>query len=905
MLNEWLSSVRLRLRAIWKRSQLDRDLHEEMAFHLAMREEKLRSAGKQPEEAHYAAQRVFGNATKLKEETRMLWTFRWLEDLGQDLRHAGRSMHKSPIVTVVVVLSLALGIGANTAIFSLIDAVMLRLLPIEKPEELVLLQRQRPQQGDVSDYFTNPLWESIRDRQDVFSGTLAWSTTRFNLTRGGAVQYARGMFVSGSYFGTLGVQPAAGRLLDAADDRHGCAATAVLSYGFWRTHFGGANSALGSNISLNHQLFQIIGVSSPTFYGVEVGEKFDVAVPVCSAALFDRKRSRLDVRSWWWLNVMGRVRSGITPDQASARIAILTPQILGPALPQDWSTKDQQTFMKTRLTTVPAATGMSYVRRIFREPLRALMAIVAVVLLIACANIASLMLARAIARSKEIAVRKALGASRSRLVRQVLTESVLLSSLGAVLGLLFARWGSALLVRGLSSGRGQVLIDLAIDKRVMGFAAGVALFTGILVGLLPALRSTSVSLMAAMKGTLTAEDERRTRFHIGKWIVGAQLALSFTLLIGGGLLLRTFVKLLTLDIGFDAGNVLLVNANLDTAKVPAEQRPAVYEEISSHLQGLPGVSFASRSWTTPLSRSEWDQILHTDSPNAPTGEQALVFLNFVSPTYFETMHTPMLFGRGFSVRDTKSSPSVAVVNQTLARKFFSGVDPIGKTFYLESDPGKPAPVIEIVGVVKDAKYESMREDMHPTAFFPILQMQGDNNNSSNYEVRTTVPPSSLIPAVQQAIGNVNKEIPLEFHTLAEQVDDSLVRERLLATLSSFFSALALLLAMIGLYGVLSYLVTQRQTEFGIRMALGAQPRSVLRLVMVDVLAILTGGLAVGVGISLVCTRFLQEMLFGLGPRDLSTMVAAVCVLSAIAILAGGIPAWRASRVDPMVALRYE
>ena len=502
-------------------------------------------------------------------------------------------------------------------------------------------------------------------------------------------------------------------------------------------------------------------------------------------------------------------------------------------------------------------------------------------------------------------MRKALGASRSRLVRQVLTESVLLSSLGAILGMLFARWGSTLLVRGLATGAEQVSLDLAIDRRILGFTAGVALFTGLLVGLLPALRSTSVSLMAAMKGSQTAEEERRKRFPIGKSIVGAQLALSFTLLIGGGLLLRTFVKLLTLDIGFAPGNVLLVNASLRFANVPVEQRPSMHEEIAARLRHLPGVKSVSRSWTTPLSRREWDQILHTDSPNAPTGDQALVFLNFISPSYFETMRTPMISGRGFNDRDTSNSIPVAIVNQTLARRFFPGVDPIGRTFYLESDPGRPAPVIEIVGVVKDAKYESMREDMPATAFFPILQMRGDSENSSEYELRTSIPPANLIPAVQKTIGTVNKEIPLEFYSLAEQVDESLVRERLLATLSSFFSALALILAMIGLYGVLSYLVTQRQAEFGIRMALGARRRSVLGLVISDVLVILAGGLSVGIGISLACTHLLQKMLFGLSAHDPSTMVIAICALSAVTILAGGIPAWRASRIDPMIALRYE
>ena len=894
----------MRLRAIWKRKQLDRDLREEMAFHLAMRQEKLKSAGLSDRKADAAAQRAFGNVARIKEDTRMLWTFRWVEDLRQDLGYAARSLRKSPVLAMVVVFSLALGIGANTAIFSLINAVMLRLLPIDKPDELVLVQRHRGQ-SEGSDSFTNPLWESIRDRQDVFSGMFAWSSTRFDLARGGPVQYVRGMFVSGSYFEALGVKPASGRLLAPADDQRGCAATAVLSYGFWQSRFGAAQSAVGSSVSLNHQLFQIIGVASPGFSGVEVGNKFDVAVPVCSSVLFDEKHPRLDARSSWWLNVIGRIKPGLNLDEVNARLDAMSPAMLSAALPQDWSTQDQQNFMKMRLAALPAARGTSYLRRTFRQPLNALMAIVAIVLLIACANIASLMLARATARSKEIAVRKALGASRGRLVRQLLTESIVLSSIGAMVGLLFARWGSALMVRNLSTGKAPVFLDLALDTRVLGFTAVVAILTGILVGFLPALRSTSVSLIAAMKGTLTPEEERGSRFYLGKWIVGSQLALSLVLLIGVGVLVGTFVKLLHQDMGFDPGNVLLVSADLDVAGVPAEQRPAMYEEIAARLQELPQIDSVSRSWTTPLSRRSWNNFIHGDSPNAPTGEEAVAFFNYVSPAYFQTMRTPLIGGRSFTPRDTKNSAPVAIVTETLARKFFSGIDPVGRSFQIEEDPGKPRPRIEIVGVVKDSKYESLSEETYPIAFFPILQIQDDANRNCVFEIRATGARAAIVAAAQQAIGAINKEIPLEFQSFSDQVDDSIVQQRLLVTLSSFFCMLALLLAMIGLYGVISYVVTQRWTEFGIRMALGAEPISILRLVMKDVLVVLLGGVAVGVSVSLVITSLLSKMFFGLPPHDAVTIMVAVGILSAMAILAGAVPARRAARINPMAALRYE
>jgi predicted permease len=533
------------------------------------------------------------------------------------------------------------------------------------------------------------------------------------------------------------------------------------------------------------------------------------------------------------------------------------------------------------------------------------MAVVGLVLLIACANIASLMLARTAARNKEIAVRKALGASRGRLIRQLLTECILLSSAGAVLGILFARWGNALLVSYISTGRNQVFLDLSLDARVLGFTALVAILTGTLFGVLPAIRSTRVSLSSAMKGGQTEESDRRVRFRPGKWIVALQVALSLVLLVTAGLFLRSFVKLTTLDIGFDRTNVLLVQANLKTANVRPEQHAAVFEDLENRLRSLPGAVSVSRSVTTPISNFVWNEFVRVDSSNAPTGDDALVYFNYVSPSYFHTMRTPLLAGRGFAASDASAAPRVAMVNQALARKFFAGLNPIGR--YLRHDPieaGQSSPTFLIVGIVKDAKYESLREDSYATAFFPIAQIP-EHAEEQTFEIRSQPQPALLIPAIQETVAAVNKEIPLEFRTLAKQVDDSLVQERLLATLSGFFGGLALFLAMIGLYGALSYLVTLRRTEFGIRMALGALPGSILSLVMRDVAAVLVGGLAGGVALSFVAVRLLQKMLFGLNAHDPLTAVTAIVVLCAVALLAGCLPARRAMRVDPMVALRCE
>ena len=893
-----------RLRSLFRRDTVESEMDTELRFHFDQQVEKYIKFGLTREEARRHARLDFGGHEQLKEEIRDARGVNLIESLFQDIRYSLRIFRRTPVITGVAILSLALGIGANTAIFSLIDSVMLRLLPVQKPEELVQLLRANFSGTGGGTSFTNPLWEQVRDHQDVFSSTFAWGENRFDLAQGGAVQNANGVFASGDYFNTLGVRPVAGRLITPADDRRGCPAVAVLSYGFWQDHFGASPSAIGSTISLSNHPFQIIGVSSPGFYGVEVGSKLDVAIPICTADVFDGKVLRLDQRSWWWLRIMGRVKPGISRDQLKARLGLLSPQVFAGALPKNWDEKGQARFLKLTLVATPAATGVSYVRREFGQPLNILMGVVGLVLLIACANIASLMLARAAARHKEIAVRKALGASRARLIRQLLTECVLLSTAGAALGVFFARWGSSLMVRYISTNNDKVFLDQTFDWRILSFTAAMAIFTGLLFGVLPAFRSTRVSLTSAMKGSQTVDAESRTKFRPGKWIVASQVALSLVLLVASGLFLRSLVKLVTMDIGFDRNNVLLVHADLHTAKVTSEQQPAMFEDIEERLRSLPGVASASRSVLTPVSNRMWNNVLQVDAPNPPKGDDALANFNFISPGYFETLRTPLLAGRNFNESDTKTSAQVAIVNETLARRFFPNANPVGKFFRVEPEPGQPAPPIQIVGLVKDAKYDSLREDNSVTAYFPVTQVR-EHAEAQSYELRTAMRPSALISSVQDAVASVSKAIPLEFGTLAQQVDDSLVQERLLATLSTFFGALALLLAMIGLYGALSYLVAQRQPEFGIRMALGAPRGSILRLVMRDMVIVLAGGLTAGACLALATVGVLQKMLFGLAPHDTFTFVAAIGVLSAVAVAAGYLPARRATRIDPMVALRYE
>ncbi|MHB8610143.1 MAG: ADOP family duplicated permease [Candidatus Acidiferrales bacterium] len=895
-----------RLRSLFRRETVESEADTELRFHFDQQVEKYLKSGLTREEATRRARLDFGGHEQIKEEIRDARGVNLIETLFQDIRYGLRILGRTPVITCVAILSLALGIGANTAIFSLIDTVMLRMLPVQKPEELfqLLIQDPKSQNGEGDSTFSNPLWEELRNRQDVFSGIFAWSSGPFDLSQGGAVDDIDGLFASGDFFRTLGVRPAAGRLINTADDARGCRGVAVLSYGFWQNHFGGAKSAVGSTLSLDNHIFEVVGVSAPGFYGVDVGSKFDVAIPICTAAIFDGPRTRLDRGSWWWLNVIGRTKAGLTPEQLKARLKVLSPQIFTATVPQNYEPKDQQEYVKQWFETTPSATGISYLRRQFTQPLRILMGVVGLVLLIACANIASLMLARAAVRHKEIAVRKALGASRGRLIRQLLTECVLLSTAGALLGVLFARWGTLLLVRFISTGENKVFLDLSFDWRILGFTAAAAVFTGLLFGMLPAFRSTRVSLTSAIKGSQAADTESRAKFRPGRWIVASQVALSLVLLVASGLFLRSLVKLVTLDVGFDRNNVLLVHANLHNANVATEQQPAMFEEMERRLRAIPGVVSASRSIMTPVSNFIWNNHLQVDAPNPPTGNAALAYFNFVSPGYLKMMRTPLLAGRNFNEGDSKTAALVAIVDETLARKFFPKGDVLGKYFRVQPEPGQTARPIQIVGLAKDAKYESLREEARPTVYFPITQII-EPAEEQVFELRTSTRPSALVSAVQEAVASVSKTIPLRFSTLAQQVDDSLVQERLLATLSSFFGALALLLAMIGLYGALSYLVAQRQAEFGIRMALGAPRSSILRLVMRDVVIVLAGGLTAGTCLAFATVGVLQKMLFGLAPHDAFTFIAAIGLLSAVAIVAGYLPARRAMRVDPMVALRYE
>lgn len=915
---EWKPEILRRLAPLKLSPTREAEIADELAQHLEDRYQELFATG-QSEDAAFrtAIDELKGEdflARNLRLVERELYcesialgkgSSNFFSDIVQDIRYALRLLRKTPLITAIALLSLALGIGANTAIFSLIDAVMLRMLPVQNPEQLVQVKFRSPMSARPRQSATNPIWEQVRDHQDAFSDVLAWSPQTFDLANGGEATNINGIYASGDYFTALRVRPAVGRLMSAADDVRGCTGVAVLGYGLWQSHYAGAESAVGSLIRLNGHSFSIIGVAPRGFFGTDIGQKLDVAIPICAEAILAGKNSALDVRDDWWLSMMGRLKPGMTVEQADARMKVLSPPLFAAVVPQVWPAKYQDIFRKYTFAVLPGATGSGGgLRQRYSQPLEILMFVVGLVLLIACANIASLLLARSAARHKEIAVRLSLGASRMRLIRQVFTESLVLSGAGAILGIFFAHWGSALLVRFVSTQRSQVFLDLKMDGRVLAFTIAITVLCGLLFGILPALRSSRVESISAMKEGQSQAAGGSARSSAARWIVAAQVALSLILAVSTGLFIRTFANLMTLDAGFDRNNVLMVETNIHRAGIAEPARAPLYGQMLAKLQSIPGVVSASQCWMTPLSGYQWDNSLTAPGHPLPAGAELDTLLNWVTPGYFETMRTPLLQGRMFDARDSATSTPVVIVNQLLARRYFGMQSPIGEHLMGGSE-GMLRQPMEIVGVVQDAKYTSLREDFQPEAYFPLSQIQKNVAEDSTFEIRTAITPDALTLAVRDALASVNKSASLQFTTLKQEADNSVLQEHLMAVLSGFFGALAVLLTAIGLYGVMAYVVTQRRQEIGIRMALGAQQDSILRLVMRDAAIVLVAGISAGLLGSIWITRLLRQLLFGLTPHDPATLVLAVFALVAVGLVATYIPARRAMRVDPMVALRYE
>jgi predicted permease len=898
------------MKRFFRRAYWDAERARELDAYLAAETDDNIARGMAPGAARDAARRKLGNTTLVREEIYQMNTMSLIDSAWRDLKHGARLLRLNPAFAVIAVLSLALGIGANTAIFQLLDAVRIRTLPVERPWQLVDVRIEDGGHGRTGRFtgrapqLTYPLLEQIRARQEGFSGLAAWGTATFNMTSSGEARYARGMWVNGEYFDTLGVKPLVGRLLTAADDVRGCSAPAVvLGYGFWQREFGGEMSKIGQSLLLEGRSYQIVGVTPAQFFGTEVGRSFDVALPLCSEPLTRVENSGLDKPDVWFLGLFARLKPGWTMERAGAQLASISPSIFQTTVPPKYRPEDSKNYLAFKLMARPAGTGVSSLRRDYETPLWLLLATTGLVLVIACANLANLMLARATAREREIAVRLAIGASRSRIVRQLLAESLLLAVVGAVGGLVIARWLSGFLVGFLGTENNRVFLDLTTDWRVFAFTGALGVATCLIFGLTPAIRATSTEPGAAMKAGSRGSTDSRERFGLRRGLVVVQVALSLVLVVGALLFVRSLRNLMVLDAGFRQDGILVVNLDLQGSGTPMAARRAFYDTLVGRVRAASGVDDAAEAFIVPVSGSGWNQNIVVDGKTF--GDRGhVVNFNAVGPGYFRTMGTPVLAGRDFNPSDNLNSEKAAIVSEQFAAKFFGGGSPVGRTFQIEQGVGVERPLYHIVGLVKDAKYTNLREEFTPIAFLAAGQ-EKELDPSVQIVVRLSAPLSTLTTGVTAAVAGAAPSAIIQFQTLNSMVRDSLMRERLMATLSGFFGLLAGLLATIGLYGVMSYMVERRRNEIGIRIALGADRGSVIGMIMREAGGLLGVGLMVGGLAAIGAAKMAQTLLFGLKPGDPMTLATAAAALTLVAGVASYVPAWRASRLEPTQALREE
>jgi putative ABC transport system permease protein len=895
-----------RVKGLFVSRSLDTDFAQELESHLQLLTEENILRGMSLDQARRAARLKLGGPSELRESHHDQRTLPLLESMQQDVRFALRMLRKNPGFTAVAVLTLALGIGANTAIFSLINAVILRSLPVEDPEQLVEMQIHRQDAYPIVTSFSYVEYQRLRDQNQVFSGLITASNTSLHFTSGTQTEATSGQFVSGNFFSVLGVSPFIGRTILPSDDSSGeNPSVAVISYGLWQRSFGGDPSIIGRQIEIETLPFTIVGVAAPKFSGLQVGISQDFWVPMSAEPLV-HAQSWLPQPGSHWIGIVGRLKPGVTSAAARTNLGVVYGQMVAEQAAQMREGRSKQIFLAQKIDVAPAANGLSRLRRQFSKPLLILMVLVGLVLIIACANVASLLLARATSRRRELAVRLALGASGRRLMRQFLTESLVLSSVGGAAGLILAFFASNFLVRFMSATPVPLVIDLRPDIRVLLFTVVVSLSSGTLFGIAPAFRATQLDAGPNLKERAPSLTSGRPGARLGKALIVSQIALSLLILVSAGLFVGTLRNLKTFDPGFDSDNVLLASVDPGRAGYKDAQLSGFYHQLLDRLNQQPGARSASLSMMSPvagggveLSVSVEGYVPHPDEDNS-------VYVNRVSPGYFATVRTPLLLGGDFRAQDSPASPPVAIINETMAQYYFHGASPIGRHVTLA---GNTPVELEIVGVVKDSKYINLREEIHRTIFtncFQAPKMPG----SLDLEIRTEASPLALAPAVRSAVAEISSTVPVSsFGTLDEQVDRSITQERLVAALSGSFGALALLLACIGLYGLMSYSVGTRVSEIGIRMALGAERANVVWMILRESLALAALGVVIGVPIALVTARLVANeisgLLFGLSATSKATVVFACAALVGSAALASCVPAIRASRVDPASAMRCE
>ena len=941
----------------YRRRARDADLARELRDHLELETDEQRAAGLPPQQAAYAAHRALGNTLKIEEDVPRAWGLQWLETFAQDVRFAVRMLRKSPGFTAVAVLTLALGIGANTAIFSLIDAVMLRSLPVRKPNQLVIMQwraRQISFDGEYSSFgdcgesgisgpsgcsFPLPIFRQFHSQANAFSGVTAFAgPAALDLTGNGPATIVGGEIVSGDFFSVLGVNAFIGRTLEPMDDSPSASPAAVLSYAYWQSAFGGSKSVIARTIQLNGVPFTIVGVAEPSFTNLSPGKSQDLWLTIEMVPRLNIDwGQKIHGMTNWWLAVIARLKPSVSLAQAQAAATLIF---------RDQVLNDPKTFSKVsepKVLLTRAQEGLVGERGELSKVLYILFSAVGIILLIACANIAGLLLSRGAARQKEIAVRLALGAGRAKIVRQLLTESILLSSLGGIFGITLAYWGVKALTTLLAGGAGAHFpYIVAPDWRVLTFALGICLLTGIFFGLGPAFRATRVNLTPALKesaSTIPGSAVRNPRFHLGSALVIAQVALSVVVLAGAGLLVRTLKNLRDINPGFDTGNVLLFAVDPTLLGYNDPQMENLYADLRQRLAALPGVTSVSNSSEALLDGSQWTEAIHfADDPEKGGFNTDMLA---AGPEFFTTMRIPLLEGRMFTPADFEqaaqasaaaatpaqsgkpegssgtpnsqppAAPVSVLVNKAFVQRYYANENPLGKrVWYGGGNSGSSggafgghynlAKLWQIAGIVGDTKYDKLRKKIQPMVYIPFT------SGGSYFEVRTASDPRALIAAVRSAAAKIDGKLPLtHMRTQIQVIDRQLSQERLVAQVSGFFALLALALSCIGLYGLLAYEISRRTREIGIRIALGAQRREVLRLVVGRGILLALFGVAVGIGAALGVTRFLASMLYGVRATDIPTFAVVIALLLIVALAACWIPARRAMKVDPMIALRHE
>jgi len=814
----------------------------------------------------------------------------------QDLRYGLRVLVKNPGFCAVAVLSLSLGIGANTAIFQLLDAIRLRSLPIQNPQELAEVQIVGGNGGmgvNPGKYpeLTRPIWQEIREHHEPFSGVFAWTADGVSVGQGSETRWRRANWVSGEFFRVLGVSPWRGRMLSLEDESECPASRAVVSYSYWQSEMGGREVGSSDSLKIDGELVQVVGVTPPQFYGLAVGDSFDIVLPFCQP----KEPLRRDVFD---IAVMGRLRPGWNLRRASAWLDTVSPGIFEATAPTGRTPNSIETYKRFRLAAYPASGGVSQLRTQYNSSLYLLLGITGLVLLIACANLANLMLARASTREHEMAVRLALGASRARLLWQLLVESGLLAGGGAALGVVLAQWLSRILVWSLSTESNTLYLPLATDWRVLLFAASVAALTCIVFGAVPALRATHTEPLSAMKTAGRGLTSDLRHFSMQHTMVVTQITVSLVLLVGALLFVRSFRRLMTFDPGMREAGITAAIMAFQQSHVAPNAYAEFQRQLLEDVRSVPGVLGAATTTNLPLLGGSWEHEIHVGSV------EGISKFTWVSPGYFETMGIHLITGRDFDQHDSVGSERVAVVNKTFVRRFLGGANPIGKALRTEQEGDYPSTVYDIVGVIPDTQYNDLRGETPPMAFAPASQFPAQGPWTVMM-IHSNAPSAAVIATVKRKIAEKHPEIVTAAGDFQTWIHNGLVRERLMAMLSGFFGILAALLAIVGLYGVISYTVARRRNELGIRLALGAQPAQVVGMVMREAGRLLLIGVLAGTALSLVAGRWAGSLLFRLKPYDPTTLTLAIALLAVIASLASFLPARRASKLDPMEALRYE